>query len=60
MTPEQITNTFRKIARCPPEELPHWHDCVTRRSPFPACHRDPMPGEMAALFERARETGVGL
>jgi len=59
-TPDQIALTLDKIARCPAEELRRWHACVTRRSPFSACHRDPMPGEMAALYERARIMGVGL
>lgn len=46
------------IRRLSPEELPHWHACVTGRSPLYS--REPFYGEIDALKRRAKELDVKL
>lgn len=55
-----IARKLAQIERLPAAELPHWHACVTGRSPFQAANRDPFPGEMEALIRRAIAVGVDL
>lgn len=59
-TPAMIARKLAQIERLPAAELPHWHACVTGRSPFQAANRDPFPGEMEALIRRAIAVGVDL
>lgn len=59
-TPAMIAGKLAQIERLPAAELPHWHACVTGRSPFQVANREPFPGEMEALIRRAIAVGVDL
>lgn len=55
-----IERKLTQIAGLSARELPHWHACVTGRSPFSSANRAPFPGEIEALLRRAQALGVSL